>query len=144
MAKNTEELRALLRIGNEDCERLLQKAADAFSAGKFFQAQAILTGLTALTDDARPLKLLGSTLMQQRRHRAAAFIYRRALKLDPDDPYIIVALAELHLKSLRFDEALPLFKQLFALDPAGEHPAVNRGRQLVADYGDKLKKAGYK
>lgn len=125
-------LRDILKISRARCEEMLRVAVDVYTHGDLTQAEIILVGLAALMhDDARPLKLLGSTLLLQARHIEAEAVYENALRLDGKDPYVLVALGELKLKSYKLQDAIPLFERLFAMDPNGEHPAANRGRELV-------------
>ena len=139
MAETRDDLRNLLKISDEDFEAMLRNAADCYTDGELGAAITILAGLIALeTKDARPFKLLGSCLLLRNQHADAESTYTRAFELDPDDLYTLVALGELHLKGLRFSEAVPLFERLFSLDPDGNHPAANRGRKLVQDYYQKM------
>jgi hypothetical protein len=48
------------------------------------------------------------------------------------------ALAEIKLRALKVAEAIPLFEKLFEADPAREHPAANRGREVVHEYHRRL------
>jgi tetratricopeptide (TPR) repeat protein len=89
-------------------------------------------------DDSRPVKLLGSTLQLQGKHQQAERVFERAQALDPTDPYVLVALGEIKLKSLKLEEAIPIFEKLFELDPKGMDPAANRGRDLVQSYYRRL------
>ena len=139
MTETSDDLKDLLQISEEDFEAMLRTAADAYTEGEFGTAITILSGLIALkATDSRPFKLLGSCLLLENRHTEAETTYAKALELDPEDPYTLVALGELHLKGLRFNEAVPLFERLFELDPKSEHPAANRGRKLVQDYYQKM------
>jgi hypothetical protein len=61
-------------------------------------------------------------------------MYQKAHELEPKDLYTLGALAEIKLRLLDVTGALPLFERLFAADPQREHPAANRGRQVVHDY----------
>ncbi len=128
-----------LALPKSDCDAMLRVAVESYGAGNLQQAETILVGLIALDErDARPVKLLGSVLLLQERHREAEQAYELAFALEQDDPYTLVALAEIKLKALKLDEAIPLFERLFAMDPGGKHPAANRGRQLVRAFHDKL------
>ncbi len=139
MPSKEQSLRDLLHYPPERCEEMLRAALECYSAGEFAQAETILVGLISLDgDDARPVKLLASTSLLQNKHREAEQLYERAHQLDRKDPYTLVALGEIKLKSLKLEEAVPLFEALFALDPAGEMAAANRGRELVREYYRKL------
>ena len=133
--KKPAKLKDVLGMSSLDYESMLSTAVDCYSASKFSQAEAILIGLVTLNDeDVRPLKVLASCLLLEGRHIEAERVYELAHKLDPKDPYTLVALGEMKLKTLKLSEAVPLFEKLFAMDPKGEHPACNRGRQLVKDH----------
>ena len=139
MAEDKRTLRDILLFSKDDFEAMLRAAVEAYGEGNYARAETILVGLMKLDEtDARPVKLLASSLMLMDRHRDAEAIYQLAYELDPQDPYTIVALAEIKLKSFKISECLPLFEQLFQLDPEGTHPAANRGRQLVQDYYGRL------
>lgn len=129
----------VFQISADDFEAMLRSAAECYTNGELGQAITILAGLiTIKKTDARPFKLLGSCFLLQHNHQKAEAVYTKALELDPEDPYTLVALGELRLKSLQILEAAPLFEKLFEMDPEGEHPAANRGRKLVQDYYEKL------
>ncbi len=142
MPDKGEELRELLMFSQEDYENMLRAALESYTGGELSQAEAILVGLMTLNDeDSRPVKLLGSALLLQGKHVEAERVYEIAHEMDPDDPYILVALGEIKLKALKIPEAIPLFERLFELDPDGMHPAANRGRELVQTYYQKLASA---
>lgn len=133
------DLRTLLRIPDEQREEMLRAAVDSYTNGDLAHAETILVGLIALDDtDVRSLKLLASTRLLKGRHRDAEQLYERVLEHDPHDPYTVVALAEIKLKALKLDEAIPLFEQLFAADPNGTHPAANRGREVLKAFHAKM------
>jgi predicted Zn-dependent protease len=137
-----DKLGDIVRLSDRDTESMLRSALEAYSAGQLKQAETILVGLIALDEtDVRPVKLLASCLFLSDRHRDAEGMYEKARAMDPDDPYTIVALAEIRLKALQLDSAIELFEQLFALDPERTHPAANRGRQLVRRFHDLLVKS---
>jgi len=139
MSRRGRELFELLSLPKSDCEAMLRTAVECYGTGNFPQAETILVGLIALNEaDPRPMKLLASCLLLQDRHREAEHAYERALELDPQDAYTLVALGEIKLKTLNLAEAIPLFERLFALDPDSSHPAANRGRQLVKSYYEKM------
>jgi len=134
-----QELTDILQLAGDDFEAMLRLATENYSEGKFSETRTILAGLIAINDkDARVFKLLGSCLLLEDRHRDAEKAYAKAHELDAKDLYTLVALGEIKLKSLNIQEAVPLFEQLFALDPDGEHPAANRGRKLVQEHYQKL------
>ena len=136
-----KKLSDVLLFSSDDYEEMLRAAVEAYSADRLSHAETILVGLMTLDDDdVRPIKLLAACLLAQGRHRDAEAIYERALEMDADDPYTLVALGEIKLKTLELAAAIPLFERLFATDPNGEHPAANRGRQIVREYHDRLKK----
>ena len=132
-------LRDILGFDGDIYEEMIRSAAQCYSNGDFKMACSILNGLIQLDNsDSRAYKLLGSSLLLQKRNADAEVAYETAVRLDPSDPYTLVALAELKLKGLKLNEALPYLEQLFKLDPSGQHPAVNRGKTLAADYYEKL------
>jgi Flp pilus assembly protein TadD len=117
----------------EDREYMLKLAVEHYSENRLGQAERVLRGLLAVEpEEWRAWQLLGSCLAVQGFRIAAEKVYRRALELNPDDPYSLVALAEIALDALRWDDAKPLFERLFAIDPDGRDPAANRGRQILA------------
>ena len=142
MGDQSNDPRDVIVILPEDAEAMLRAAVDSYSAGKLSHAETILAGLIALkNDDARPVKVLASCMLLQQRHREAEAMYERALGLDADDPYTLVALAEIKLKALKVEDAISLLERLFALDPERSHPAANRGRQQVREFHARLAKA---
>ena len=142
MSGDTKSLREILVFSDEDCEDMLRCAVDSYSNGELHHAEAILVGLIALSGgDSRPVKLLASTLMMEGKHEEAEELYERARKMDPDDPYVLVALGEIRLKSLKLADAMPVFEHLCELDPDGVNPAANRGRELLRLYSAKLAEA---
>jgi predicted Zn-dependent protease len=131
--------RDILGFTGTDAEEMLRVAVECYGNGQLSTAETILVGLITIVDgDARPVKLLASTLLMQNKHREAETLYERALELDAADPYTLVALGEIKLKALKITEAIPLFEKLFALDPEGKHPAANRGREVVKMYYTKM------
>lgn len=123
-------------------EVMLRTALDRYSMAQFAEAETLLAGLIALApDDARPYKLLGSIRLLSERRNEAAQAYQEAIRLDPADPYSLVALAEIRLHELRIEDAVALFEKLFALDPKREHPATLRGKYLVAEAYQRLSTA---
>lgn len=138
------DLADVLGIQPDDCERMLRSAADCFARGQLREAEVILVGLNHLSTDLRALKLLASTLYAQQRHSDAIRLYEDIVQRDDTDPFVLVALGELKLKSLRVAEALPVFRRLFELDPEGDHPAANRGRYLLQQCTEQLRQAGHR
>ena len=124
--------RRFSELSDDDCSFMLREAVEHYSAGRFEPCERILRGLLVVDPgDTRPWKLLGSTFLFQDRRREARAAYEQALALEPDDPYTLVGLAEIALDAMRIDEGVALLERLFALDPDGRHPAVNRGRQVL-------------
>lgn len=114
---------------------MLATAIDAYEAEDYPKAEAILLGLVTIDPtNVRAYKLYASTLMLQGRELEAEAAYSRARELDPADLYTIVALGEIMLRTLRIEEAVPLFEELFSKDPQGLHPAANRGRHIVQTF----------
>jgi len=135
MAQQSKNLRDLLGFSPERCEEMLRAALECYADGDFAQTETILVGLMTLAaDDPRPVKLLASTCMLQGKDREAEALYEQARKMDPADPYTLVALGEIKLKALELSEAVKIFEELFRLDPDGTMPAANRGRELVKSY----------
>jgi Tfp pilus assembly protein PilF len=127
------------QLPEEDREYMLKLAVEHYSENRLGQAEKVLRGLLAAEpDDARAWQLLGSCLAVQGFRVAAEQVYKRALELDPKDAYALVALAEIALDALRWEDAKPLFERLFALDPDGTHPAANRGRRILAAAKERL------
>ena len=139
MSNTFSEFTDVFQLSSDDFEAMLRSAAECYTNGALGQAITILAGLITIEkSDTRPFKLLGSCFLLQQNHEKAETTYARALELDPEDPYTLVALGELRLKGLKIVDAVPLFEKLFELDPGGKHPAANRGRKLVQDYYEKL------
>jgi tetratricopeptide (TPR) repeat protein len=140
MAKAPPSLRDLLGFSDADCDAMLRVAVECYGNGELAKAETILVGVMQLAErDARPVKLLASTLLLQEKHREAEALYERAHALDAADPYTLVALGEIKLKALKIKEAIPLFERLFDMDPDGKHPAANRGRDVVKSFYAKMK-----
>ena len=118
---------------------MLRAATACYSDGKLASVHAICAGIITLApDDPRAHKLRAATYILERRHRDAESAYEAALKLEQNDPYSLVNLAEIKLRSLQFSAATALLHRLFALDPDKKHPAANRGRWLLQEMAGKL------
>ena len=72
------------------------------------------------------------------RDRDAETAYQAAYERDPNDPYTLVALVELKLRSLALKSAVTYFEKLFASATEDTHPARLRGQALVREYHAKL------
>jgi predicted Zn-dependent protease len=122
---------------------MLHLAVQYYGESRFAKAEELLQALVRLCpDDARPWQLLGSIMILNNRRIKAEAYYQRALELKPDEPYTLVALAEIALDALRIDQALPLLKRLFALDPDSKLAPANRGRLLLKQAYERLQRAG--
>lgn len=133
------KLAELLALSDHDLSDILKAAVECYAEEDFVKTEAILMGLLSVDPNhLSGLKLLASTLLLQDRHREAEIIYQRAHTLDPADLYVLGALAEIKLRALKLQEAIPLFEKLFEADPNHEHPAANRGRDIVHDYHKKV------
>jgi len=113
-------------------ETMLRVAADHYADGSLSKAVEVLKGLVKMSpSDHRPFKLLGAVLFMDGRHSAAVEAYERAVELDAEDPYTLVALAELHLIMVQLPQAVRYLDALRKLDPKLEHPASSRARYLL-------------
>src|SRR5688500_14586829 len=105
-------------LTEQDVEHMLAAAADSYASGDGALAERILRGvLAAEPREVRAIKLLGTVLMVQDRRTEAEQVFRAALAIDPKDPYVLLAAAEIALAALRLRDALPLLNRLFRLDP---------------------------
>lgn len=119
-------------------EATLEAAVSYYSDGKFDDAEDLLLAvIDAQPQDARAFKLLGSIKMLTDKRRDAQRYFEQALALEPDDPYVLVALGELKIDVQRIQEGVDLIKRL--LDAHQQHPAANRGRQLLKHTYERLK-----
>jgi len=126
-------------FSSENYEYMLNVATDQYTEGNYVEVRRILTGLeTANGADPRIYKLRGSCFLLEGNSEDAEKAYEMAYSIEPDDMYTLVALGEMRLQSLQLEAAAPFFERLFALDPEGQHPAANRGRQLVQDFHSKF------
>lgn len=121
-------------------EATLQSAVQFYEQGAFGRAEKLLQGVTKWAPkDARAWKLLGSLKMLTDRRREAQQYFEQALSLDPNDPYVLVALGELKIDVQRIQEGVELIKKLLAQHESDDHPAANRARQLLQHTYDRLK-----
>lgn len=128
-----------LQLNAETIEALIRVAAEHYAEGNLNAARQVLEGVVATKlTDARPYKLLGSVYFLQEQHAQAIAHYQEAHRLDPQDPYILVALAELYLITLQLSACIELLGKLKQVDPSGEHPASGRAKMLVERYLQKL------
>ena len=137
MSKTT--IKAILGIQDSTVEALLNQAASLYSDGDHPQMRKLLRGVIALApDDPRPHTLLGSSYLLEGRDLDAERAYSEAYTRDSSDPYTLVALGELKLRSLQLEAAVMLFKQLFEHVDHQTHPAAIRAHQLLRDYYQRL------
>lgn len=133
------DLKSLLGIAPQTIEALMNQAAEFYSNGQFEKMRKVLSGVIALApQDPRPHTLMGSSYLLEGRDREAEQAYATAYTHDPSDPYTLVALGELKLRSLDLQEAVAYFEKLFALKDSATHPAAQRGRELVREYHQRL------
>ncbi len=122
-------------------EMLLGSAIDAYSDGELNLAISICDALQSLhPTDARAFKIAASAYLMKERHHDAERIYEQAHNLDPSDPYTLVALGELKLRTLQLGDVATYFEPLFESDPDCQNPAANRGRRVLLDFYERLKK----
>lgn len=131
--------RETLGFDSDAYELMLRSALQHYSDGEFANAETILRALVALApDDARPFKMLGGIKQIAKRYSDAEELFETAMRLDPNDPYILVALAEIKLHSYEIERAVALLHDLFQRDPKREHPATRRGHHLVRRFLDRM------
>lgn len=133
---------ALVGLSAQERDTLLAAAAECYMRREFQAAEDLLRGLLAIERDLRAVKLLAATLYQRGNHNAALELYEEAATRDPEDLYCRAGRVELLLMSLRFDEALPLAREILATDPQRKHPAVNRLRCVIETTCERLREAG--
>lgn len=122
------------RLSAADREYMLAIAVEHYTEGRLPQCEKLLRGLLAAEpENTRGWELLGSCLAVQGYRSAAQQVYLRVLELAPNSPYALVALAEIALDAVRWNDAKLYLARLFELDPDGIHPAGNRGRKILQE-----------
>ncbi len=130
-------------FSQDQVEAMLRAATLDFADGKHDRAERILTAVVRLAPgDPRPYKLLGSVLFHLKKYQPAEATYTKALGFEPNDPFVLVALAELKFVLLKYVQALELLSQLRKVDPEAKHPASARARWLLGQQRAKLEAAG--
>lgn len=137
---SNDNLMTILGLNDDTTDALINQAALLYSDGQFEKMRKVLGGAVALSPrDPRPHTLIGSSFFIEGRDREAEAAYQRAYDCDASDPYTLVALGELKLRALELEAAVRVFEELFALPNIQEHPAAERGRELIHTYYQKLR-----
>ena len=92
-----------------------------------------LTNLAGRFPNSHEVQLaLGDLLVRRNKHREAIEAYRRAVKLDPNDPLILGVLGDLERTTEQYAEAEDLYRRLLSLTP--DDPEAHRalGQVLLA------------
>ena len=128
---SNDKLTTILGLNDDTTDALLNQAALLYSDGQFEKMRKVLTAWLLLVHTTHVHTLIGSSFFLEGRDREAEAAYQRAYQNDASDAYTLVALGELKLRALKLEAAVTIFEELFALPDIQEHPAAERGRELI-------------
>lgn len=108
-------------------------ARQAEAQGDFASAERELRAVLAADErDGDSLFALAEFLLRRRRYSEAEPLYDRMRQAFPSHPALLNSLAIVYSKTGRAADAIGLWRQLQALDPAATQPLVNSGLALRA------------
>jgi tetratricopeptide (TPR) repeat protein len=113
-----------------------------FKQGRNKEARHFFEGLTLLQpENAYAHGILGAIHQREQNHEAALQHYIFALRLAPNDLYLLTNRGEILLRKGFLQEAADDFRKVISLDPHRKHPAAARARLLVASAIQQLEHA---
>jgi tetratricopeptide (TPR) repeat protein len=105
-----------------------------YEQGKYDTARVIFEALSVLNStDPNIQKFLGSIYQIQGKWDAAYYHYTHALKMEPNDIYVIVNRGETLIQMQRPREAQDDLKRAIQLDPDATNPVGRRARVLLTN-----------
>ncbi|WP_024513638.1 tetratricopeptide repeat protein [Bradyrhizobium sp. Tv2a-2] len=122
--------RQALERDPENAETLHLMALVCFNAGQFDHAIEWIS--QAIRKDPRPayLTLLGTALLNLRRHDDALLVFDKAVQLRPDDASLWNNLGNACIESNRLSDAIASFQRALAIDPVHWDSAYKAGVML--------------
>jgi Tfp pilus assembly protein PilF len=119
-------------MSREGFEQMLSWGLSLYEQARYQEALSFLRPANAgFPEDLPGIKVLASCYHRMGYKREAASLYRRALKVESEQPDVLVNLGEILIAQLRYDEALDMLKKAIDLDPGYANPNSQRARALV-------------
>src|ERR1035438_9057630 len=104
-----------------DRAEAVRQASELLAKGKFSEAARIWTRLLrANPKDVQAIVMLGVLSAQLKQYADAEPYYKRALRLDANDPAILLNLALAHFKDADLMGAIPMLENVLKLQPGNE------------------------
>jgi Tfp pilus assembly protein PilF len=119
-------------MSREGYDQLVSWALSLYESARYMEALNFLRGAhQSFPEDIPGTKLLAACYHKIGYKREAAGLYRKALKLEPKQPDVMVNLGEILIAQLRYDEALDLLKAAIDMDQSYMNPNAQRARALI-------------
>ena len=116
---------------NSPLELMINQAIQAFQSGNLNSAEIILDRVLAAHSKNLPaLHILGLVKATQSKHKEAAELLKRAIRLNPSDPSLHYNLAKALQESGADKESLPHHKKAVELNPTNPEAWLNYGKSL--------------
>ena len=117
---------------NSPLELMLQQAVQAFQSGNFNTAEVTLSRiLLAHPKNLPALHILGLIKASQSKHKEAAELLKRAVRLNPNDPSLQYNLAKALQDAGADKDSLPHHKKAIGLSPNNHEAWLNYGKSLA-------------
>ena len=117
---------------NSPLELMLQQAVQAFQSGNFNTAEVTLSRiLLAHSKNLPALHILGLIKASQSKHKEAAELLKRAVRLSPNDPSLQYNLAKALQDAGADKDSLPHHKKAIGLSPNNHEAWLNYGKSLA-------------
>ena len=126
---------------NNPLESMIIQAIQAFQSGNLNSAEIVLSRILASYPKNLPaLNILGLVKAAQSKHKEAAELLKRAIRLNPRDPSLHYNLAKALQESGAHKESLTHHKKAVELNPTNPEALLNYGKSLskLGSYGDAL------
>jgi tetratricopeptide (TPR) repeat protein len=102
-----------------DTVALLKDAADSMAAGNLDRADSdVSSALRQSPNDPRALNLLGMVRAAQQRNEEAEQLFKKVIRLRPDNASGHVNLGLLYLQMSKLDDAVPQLQEALRIDPS--------------------------
>jgi tetratricopeptide (TPR) repeat protein len=116
---------------NNPLETMINQAIQAFQSGNLNSTENILNRVLAAHSKNLPaLHILGLVKASQSKHKEAAELLKRAIRLNPNDPSLHYNLAKALQESGADNESLPHHKKAVALNPSNPEAWLSYGKSL--------------
>ena len=116
---------------NNPLESMINQAILAFQSGNLNSAEILLNRVLAAHSQNLPaLHLLGLINASRSKHKEAAELFKRAIRLNPNDPSLHYNLAKALQESGADKESLPHHKKAVELNPTNPEAWLNYGISL--------------